>query len=85
MGAGAIWLLPITSGVPSRNNERLHCFAFLLSKSLPDDDQHIFPFLDHFAACDRVYYGNIGSQMSGVLFAMSCTTTFTEIPDSQRL
>lgn len=39
---------PITSGVPRGKNKRLHCFAFLLSKSLPDDDDHIFPFLESF-------------------------------------
>lgn len=81
MGAGAIWLLPITSGVPSRNNERLHCFAFLLSKSLPDDDQHIFPFLSNFPTCDHVY-GSFGNLTSGVPMAVSCTTTLTEYRDS---
>lgn len=41
---------PITSGVPSGNNERLHCFAsFLLSRSVPGDDKHIFPFLQSFS------------------------------------
>lgn len=69
---------PITSGVPRGNNERLRCFAFLLlSKSVPDDDQHIFPFLESF--CDIIMTMFImvtfGSQMRGVLFAMSCMTT----------
>lgn len=44
---------PITSGVPKGNNERLQCFAFL-SKLLPDDDHHIFPFLELF--CDVIMF-----------------------------
>lgn len=44
-----------------------------------------FPFWSQFVTCDHVYYDSFQSQMSGVLFAVSCTTIFAEIPDSWRL
>lgn len=43
------------------------------------------PFWNHFVRCDHIYYGNFGSQRSKVLFAVSCTSTFTEMHDAQRL